>query len=250
MEKVSKRKLYDVLIVLFVFLLSVSIPFPLFIKDETWLYAIDISLRIAFLIFAFIYMRYNKMYLPENGKLTKSFLLLIPFLLICFSNYFVCLANKSPVKEISLMSLSKDILLCILVAIAEELVFRVLLYDAFKDYFSPFIAMLLSSLIFGLIHLFNITSVEMIIPCLIQALYSFGLGMILCLMYETTHNFLVIVSFHFLFNFLNDKLVTSLFDYPINLSYYLINLIIALLAIGYFVFLIFLFKRKDSIKKA
>lgn len=241
-----RRKLYDVLIVLFVFLLSVSIPFSLFIKDATVVYIIDVSLRAAFLIFAFIYIYFNKMTKPLFNKPGVLCLILLPFLLMCVSNYLVCLIDQSPLKEVSILEIGKGFLLCALVAVAEELVFRVLLYDVLKHHFSTIVAMLLSSLIFGAIHLFNITSIDMIVPCLLQMVYSFGLGMILCLMYEISKNYIVIVLFHFLFNFLNDKLITALFDFQWNLTFYLVSIGVGVFIVVYYLFTMFYINRTNK----
>ena len=82
------------------------------------------------------------------------------------------------------------IILAIFVApISEELLFRVLIYRFLKGRFTPLFALIISSLLFALLH-FNVFSF----------LPLFLLGMLLCRAYEKTGNIYTCIAFHALFN--------------------------------------------------
>ena len=83
------------------------------------------------------------------------------------------------------------------------------------------------------LHLFNINSLASIPYCLVQAVYTFGLGLILSLMYAYSHNFIYPLIFHFLFNFINNELTTSLFIYEWNTKFYIVNIVIGVLLVAY-----------------
>ena len=229
------------------FVLFTSIPFDLFIPNITIAYLLNIILRIAFIIFAIFYIRKEKYQYDVFGKLKWRHLLLLPFIFVCFSNLFVCLIDKAPLREINLLSIFQDLLFYLLVAISEELVFRYILFNEIKANNSCFKAMLFSSLIFGGLHILNITSIASIPLSLLQVLYTFGLGMLLCLIYLYTENIVLTISFHFLFNFINDSLASSLFELNWGTNFYLINAIFAIIFVIYGI-IIYIFKVKKEIK--
>jgi len=243
----SKKQFYSVTLLICVFVLFTSIPFDFFITNETIVYLLNIILKIGFIIFAIFYIKKEKYKYDVLGKLKCQHLLLFPFILVCFSNLFVCLIDKAPLRELNLISIFQDLLFYLLIAISEELVFRYVLFNEIKANNSYFKAMLFSSLVFGGLHILNITSIASIPLCLVQVLYTFGLGMLLCLIYLYTQNLIVTISFHFLFNFLNDSLASALFEMNWNTNFYLINVIFAIVFIIYGI-IIYIFKVKKEIK--
>ena len=247
MEQNLKKQWIDVLLILFIFLFTASFPFSLFIHDDNITYILNVSLRCAFLVFAFIYIYKVKLDFPKLKSLKKSSLKLLPFLIICFSNFLVCLITKSSVlSEFDGIDLLKSLFLVLLIAVGEELVFRSLLFNQFRKTLSFLKSALFSSLIFSVIHLFNITGVDTIVPSLIQVVYSFGLGMILCYMYETGQNYLLIIVFHFLFNFLNDYLVTFIYELNWDVWFYVINSCVGLVIIAYYLFCVFYLDKRNN----
>lgn len=243
----NKRKLYASLIILFVFLIAVSFPFPLFIKDGYIASLCTMGLKIIFIVFAFIYMHKEDLNPVKFNKPKVTHLLFLPFLLAAASNIIYCLIDRSNlVSSINYIYLLKQLPLVIVTVVAEELVFRVVLLGYFEGIYNRITAILIASAIFGSIHLFNINSLASIPYCLIQALYTFGLGLVLSIMYSYGKNFIYIVIFHFLFNFINNELATSLFIYDWNLMFYIVNASIAILLViyGYFCYRI-LDKKED-----
>ena len=89
-------------------------------------------------------------------------------------------------------------------------------------------------------HLLNINSLASIPTCLIQALYTFGIGLVLSIVYLFSRNIIYPIILHFLFNFLNDTLVTSLFNIEWNLVFFIVNIGVGIL-IG--LYSLFIYKR-------
>lgn len=241
----SKKRFYSVSLLICVFVLFTSIPFNLFITNQNLIYILQVILKILFLIFAFFYLKKENYNYSFKEKLHLKHLILLPFILVCFSNLFVCLISNSKVTEINMLEFVKDIGFYLLVAISEELVFRYALFNELKAKYSNFLAMLISSLVFGGLHLLNITSFASIPTCLIQALYTFGLGMLLSLIYVYTQNILMTISAHFLFNLINDSLAASLFEINWDFKFYLINILFAIVFAIYGI-LIYIFKIKKE----
>ncbi len=243
----SKKQLYSLSLLICVFVLFTSIPFDLFLTNESIVYFLHIILKVCFFVFAIFYIKKENYRHCLAEKLQLKHLILLPFLLICFSNLFVCLIDNATLKELNALELFKDLIFFLLVSITEELVFRYVLFNELKLKNSIFKAMLISSLIFGGLHLLNITSIASVPTCLIQALYTFGLGMLLSLIYVYTKNLIVTISFHFLFNFFNDTLASSLFEIDFDANFYIINVSFAIVFIIYGI-LIYIFKIKKEIK--
>lgn len=95
-------------------------------------------------------------------------------------NYAEVLAenSKSPV-------FAQFVAMGILAPIAEELLFRGVIYKRLKTYYDVTIAAYIASLIFAIAH-FN----------LIQGLYAFVFGMMICFVYEKNGNILTVIAMH------------------------------------------------------
>ena len=72
-----------------------------------------------------------------------------------------------------------------LTPIGEELIFRGVLYNRMKRYFSPFLSVFLSAFIFGLYH-----------GNLVQLLYAFVMGICMAVLYESFERLLAPILFH------------------------------------------------------
>lgn len=126
--------------------------------------------------------------------------------------------------------------------IAEELTFRfaclTILISIFKrNTFKNYYAVFFSSLMFGLIHLPNISSGQSLGNTLIQIIFAFALGTFLSALYLYTNNFLLPVIFHSLMDILvfassNSQIMTGKVtsgDYLFTIIESLIFISIALL---------------------
>ncbi len=73
----------------------------------------------------------------------------------------------------------------ILTPIGEELIFRGILYNRMKRYFSPLLSVVLSAFIFGIYH-----------GNLVQFVYAFGMGICMAILYESFERISAPVFFH------------------------------------------------------
>ena len=132
--------------------------------------------------------------------------LILPFALVAVCNFpFVdCLMeNVSLVREDLIWQFG---LYCLLIGIFEEFLFRGLLFSFFLERYyrnrkELLFAVLFSSSIFGLIHLFNLFGGIGIGPVLLQICYSFGIGAMLCMVLLCTENIWFCVLIHAGFDF-------------------------------------------------
>ena len=235
MEKKIQTKTIDLIIFVAVFLLTSSIPFSLFIPDPEVVYWLNIVLRLSFFPFAFFFLRKRDLAKPTFAKPDKRIFLLIPFLLLCLSNFVVAGIQGLPSVEItSPTSLLQAVLFYFLVAVGEELVFRAVVYTECKTKWPLWKAAVISSLAFALPHLLNATSWATLGTSALQVLYSFFLGLLLSIIYEASGNIVWAIVFHFLFDFLNGYLVSSLFPLPWDVTFYVANVLFAVALVLYF----------------
>lgn len=247
MNKETRNTFLSIAEIILVYLVVIGIPFGLFIKNETVLYIISIVLRAAFFPIALIFIHKNNLERIPKLSFKIGDFLFIPFLVLTISNFIVCMISKCElsIPDNLTIVIIKSAVFSILTALNEELLFRVVLHSEILKYKSIFISILISSAIFGSIHLFNISSLGSIPSVLLQVVYSFGTGLVLSLIYTFTKNYLYIVSFHFLFNFLNGDLIDTIYIVEYNYIYFLVNIGLALLLAGYGV-LIYLLKVKED----
>lgn len=231
----KKQSWYNILFIICVVLLINSIPFALFIKEDVLLNVLEISKRVVALITLFVLCKKEKVDKAKFSKLDKKSLLFIPFGLAFASNFLVVLFNKETLNEnINYLNIIYGFINMALIAIIEELLFRHLLLNEFlKNNTKKILAIIYSSLIFGGIHLLNITSFGDILYCIVQSIYTFFLGLLFGFSYVYLKNIIIPILFHFFFNFLNDVLVTELFNLQFDLSFYLINIAVGIILFVY-----------------
>ena len=186
-------------IILFVDLLNLSFAITL---------TIQIVVRLALLGF-YIYIIWKNKVNIFNGSAFKEIIIFLPFFLICFSNIFASLIGGgfNFVKSSGLILLLQ-IVLCLVGAILEEIVFRLFVQTSLVNH-RPISRILLSALIFALCHLINIVnvrSVDALLGVLLQTIYTFGLGLVLGFIFEYSHSLVFVMVLHFAFNLFNDVL--------------------------------------------
>ena len=248
MEIKRKRVFYSVILLILIYLLFVSIPFHMFIKDELVLFILNISMRLLFIPFFFIYVKKEGLASLNTPSFKFVDFKYLPFLFLTFSNFIVVfLSNWVMFEGVSTLTIIKDLVLSILIAFNEELVFRVVLIKEMSVGLSRIKTILLSSLVFGLTHLLNISSLGSIPYVLLQVLYSFGVGLILSLIYTKTYNFVYVFIIHFLFDFLNGDLVSDLYDLEYNWIFFVVNISLGVI-LGLYAVLIYIKEEKDVTK--
>ena len=122
------------------------------------------------------------------------------------------------------------------------------MFEEFLKHKSKLQSLIYSSLIFGSVHLLNISSLGSIPIILVQVGYTFFLGMILGIIYLSSKNILLPIIFHILFNFINDILVIELFPIKWDITFFLVNILVGIIVSLYslLMFKKFLLKEEDN----
>jgi len=138
---------------------------------------------------------------------TATFKATLPLMIIAsgLSIFMITTSRVVNYSDIALMLATS-----LLVAIYEEIIFRGIGLGSFlSSRISPLKAILLSSIIFSLFHVGNITDIGFKIIYLL--LNTFIMGFILGYIYYKTKNILLVIVIHFLWDFtvfINQKLPT------------------------------------------
>ena len=189
--------------------------------------------------------------LPDKPNKTQLFI--IPFLLVAINNFpFIAIFTKNAIFTTSRWDIWMFYLFAVLSAVLlEELVFRGLilptLYRKFKGKRNcAFLTVLFSSLLFGVVHLFNLLAGSSPIAVIMQMGYSFLIGGMCAIAFLKTGSFYSAVLLHFLFN-----VGGMLIDYKMlsgaiwDAATIIITAVLAVIVIVYAIFL--LFKASNSI---
>lgn len=94
----------------------------------------------------------------------------------------------------------KLFLFCIMVGIFEETLFRGTLFHGLSRHLSPFWAMILSSVLFGLFHMQNIMVGQEIGATMFQSLNAFALGIVFCAVMLQTNSIWWAIALHTVWN--------------------------------------------------
>ena len=241
----NKRRLYSIVYLICLILLVNSLPFGLFIKNEVVLFVVNIVIKIGSIIYILYYLKKEELNNLQIDNPKVSYIKLLPLILLCYSNFIVVLfQNSEPHTNISILNIVSGFFISIGVAIIEELLFRGQVLEEFLKSKGKLLSIVYSSLIFGSIHLLNISSLSSIPMVLVQVCYTFFLGLVLSLIYTATKNILFPIMFHFLFNFINDILIVELFNIKWDLTFFVVNIMIGIVLLLYVV--IFLRSKGDE----
>ncbi len=121
----------------------------------------------------------------------------------------------------------------ILAPIAEELVFRGLVFRRLKGYTNFWVGALVSSALFGLYHM-----------NLAQGIYAFLFGIVLAAVYHRFNNLLAPILLHFAANLLSVILTYTKAEYP-SMAVYMISMIICF-ALSAFLYFFMIRKKANS----
>ena len=239
----KKFKKADFAFLLCVYLAVAFFPLNYFDIPKFVIQIIGISLRIAYLVFIIIYLCRRNVF--KLGKINVVYtLLLLPCFIACFSNEIVATCAGEIKGDVVFKNFYLDVILSLLTVLCEELIFRMAGFKIFESK-TPFIRIILTSTIFGIAHLFNFfSSFNPLV--FVQAIYTFGIGIILGLLYEFGGNIGFSILFHLLFNVFNNDLFNLMYVITSDLQYYLINVLIGA-CIGVYCLLIYLlvFRKKE-----
>lgn len=192
---------------------------------------LNISIQLISIFFLYLIYRKDKRKYPKSEKNNVLTILYGGLLILCIgiiSSYIIDLlihlfpSLVEEYQDIENMIINSNFTLafittCILAPIMEEIMFRGLILNNLLSKKSIWFSVIISSLIFGIIH-FN----------LVQGINAFILGIFLAITYIKTRNLWVCILGHFLNNLISVVCLTINLS---NLTYNIINIIIVILCI-------------------
>ena len=228
-------KLYTAIILLLVYIAIVSLPISLWVPDIV-ANIIDITLKVGFIIFAYISIARYKLCKIKYGPDRKwKLLLLIPLVALTFSNWvFVWIFHTPLNTSINVGTLALNIVVTLVTVFCEELIFREIIHETLREYIKrDYLIILISAGIFASMHFLNIFSVANPLYVLAQVGYTFVLGLVLGLLKEKKVGFVALVIFHLLFNVLNNDLFSMLYTGDWTVQFVVINIIVGTIVVLY-----------------
>lgn len=159
------------------------------------------------IVFILIIYVFGHKVLKLTRPFLKSFLIIIPALLISINNFpFIPLLTGNAEITNPLYTIIVFAITCISVGLFEELVFRglilfFLLQKLPKNKEGLLLSIVISSALFGLMHLFNIFDGANVGATLLQVMYSFAMGLMWSVILLKTKSILLVVILHSIYNF-------------------------------------------------
>lgn len=144
------------------------------------------------LITAFIFLLKDKIFLNRKYNRNITVELTVVTVILIFINLYPCKFILN--KELITITLQM-----IFAGIIEEIIFRVYLYKFFEKFRDCKHAVIYSSLIFGLIHIVNISNISITFTIL-QILCAVGMGLLYSIAYYKTGNIIIPIVSHILIN--------------------------------------------------
>lgn len=240
----QKNKIYDFLLIFFVFLFCASFPIDLIIKNNQLLCGIiKLILLVAFLVFFLLYKRKTCLDFKQNTFDLRNFLILLPAFLVCGSNFTNYIFGNATYNNTANETFIVTVLLTLITAIDEEIVFRYV-FEANLKTENKLVRILISAAVFGLSHITIFLSTFNPVS-LVNIIYTFAVGIVLGFLFEYVKSIYICIGFHFLFNLINSNLFEVTTSSNLNLTYYLCNIgVSAIIAI--YILLIYLFVLKKQ----
>lgn len=221
----TKRKLIDMLILIFAYLFCSSFPWSLFIQDDLayWLVpSFQIIMQIVFLIFWIFFLKKSTLVLVKIKANIKNLLFLSPVLLVFASNYLYAAFVPGDFAPNFDWTFGLKIMLTFGIVVNEEMLFRYVLIGNLDLIKKPIWKIVIGAAVFGLCHISQFLSTFN--PAdLITILYTFGLGLVLCFLYVYCGAPCTCILLHLLFNVVNGVVFDSLFNVSQYLTFILVN---------------------------
>lgn len=232
----------DLLLFILIFIFVAAFPVDLIPVAPIYQLAIIVGLRgllVAYYIYIIIKYRI-KVFGIAN---IKNLLLCLPFFLVAASNMIAAGIDGgfNGVFD-SPWVLVLNTIYTLFIAVSEEIVFRLFIHNSLANT-SSVKRIFGSAAIFALMHLLNIINVrylDALVTVLLQTVYTFGLGLLLGVLYEYSHSLTGAMLLHFCFNFFNTTLFQYLNGYTSTLAFYLTAVVIAVV-VGAYALLITIF---------
>lgn len=246
-QTIDKRSAYDVFLLIALYILTTANIFDRFLINEVTILIVKFAIKIGFILFMLFFTFKNKMAKPTFMRPKVRFLLFVPLVILTMSNFIYALVAKLTVTPLSWPPfLLEGVALNILIVATEEFLFRVLLLAFFLTITTKAKSVLYSSLFFGFIHIVAISTLATVLPVLAQVAYTFLLGLVTATIYLFTKNFIWPFLFHLLFNVINGALYGALYSSVPDVMFYVINVVIGVVAALYLVFVYLYLTKKEE----
>lgn len=248
----ERKKLWQTIILLIVFIIAVAFPIKSMSNDPTLILSIQIGIITGFIIFALIYVYATKLAHFYQGNVNfKNTFLLLPLFFVAFCNlFFMTVFENGKIGNVHWNdpTFILQIVLALLTAFAEELVFRFIIQKNLAMS-SKVGKILVASSIFAVCHFFTVIARwNLTAPAtwnwfdLTMIVYTFFIGVCLGFLYEYTNNIILPIAFHFIFNFINDVwFYVESWTWP----YFFNVLIFGAFGIGYICLFYFVFTKRE-----
>ena len=144
---------------------------------------------------------YGDQFRIRGGKFLKSSLLLLPLVIVAINNFpIVAIISGSARLENKGITYFYYGLVCLSIAIYEEVIFRGIIYRVIGEKKKDIWAIIISSLVFSAAHLINAFSLS-IGYLLMQLGYSFLIGAMCCVAYRYSGRIFLPILLHFIYDF-------------------------------------------------
>lgn len=157
------------------------------------------------------------------GKLKLSgrgLLILLPLFLLSFTTYLYGTRDKN------LLGILMAVLITLLIGVIEELEFRGVIFSYLEEH--GVYAILISSVLFGLVHLLNLIYEPDLLGVVIQVLFATGFGMVMAVIRYKTDLLLPQILMHTVWDFNQRMTLNDKADAVVDLIYYLSLLLVIL----------------------
>ena len=234
MQPSTKQKILTFFLLLALYIVSVSAPpYETGVQRDLFL----ALYRAIFCVVAILLLAYEKHRLPRFKPSFFCFLFVPAFL----GNLISLLLFHSSEIAFDGIVLLASTLSMLFASIAEEILFRYVLFDLLEGTMRPIFKILISAGAFALIHALNFLSGMNPFEVLAQIGYAFFLGLICGLVYHE-EGFYQATFIHFIFNFLQNSLYLALGGGIWDASFFVANLVCGLF--GAIVWIIFAIKKQ------
>ena len=242
-------RLSDLLLFALLFVFVAAFPVDLIPVDLTYQLLVRIGLR-ALLLTYYIYIIIKYKIKVFGNANIRNLLLCLPFFIVCGSNFVASsIVGGFAGPSLSAIDMALSTIYTLFIAVSEEIVFRLFIHNNLLVSSSIKRIFYIAG-IFALMHLLNMVNVRTVaslVTVLIQTVYTFGLGILLGVMYEYSYSLTGCVVLHFCFNFFNDTLYTYFGGYTSELCFYLTAAVCGFAVLSYAVLItLFYFQKHDQ----
>ena len=213
MENKDKKKRKHILIyffwmfLIFIIIDSAMILFANIITQSSFVnkYGVDLITEFFYALAILIVMLlFNNSYVftSRKEKFWVGVKLAVPMLIITAINF---LANISELKNASILEIINVLVFCFFIGVAEEFLCRGWLQNEFIERYSEnrknvITSIVLASLVFGLMHLLNVTS-QTLYETILQIINAASIGVLLGSIYYKTKNIWSVIFLHSIYDF-------------------------------------------------